>query len=86
MIRAEQNDRSLLADALGVSPDIAIENGIPDHEDACPLKPGPATPDPTHSGCPTDKKRAAQEQQEAAPPAEQESPNAPATVKKRRAK
>ena len=62
------------------------KDGIPDHEDACPLKPGPATPDPTHSGCPTDKKRAAQEQQEAAPPAEQESPNAPATVKKRRAK
>jgi hypothetical protein len=63
------------------------KDGIPDHEDACPTKAGPTTPDPTHSGCPTDKKRAAQEQQEAAPPpADQESPNAPSTVKKRRVK
>ena len=59
------------------------KDGIPDHEDACPSKAGPATADPTHSGCPSEKKRAAAPE-EAAPPAE--SPDAPQTVKKRRAK
>ena len=59
------------------------KDGVPDHEDACPSKAGPATADPTHSGCPSEKKRAAAPE-EAAPPAE--SPDAPQTVKKRRAK
>jgi hypothetical protein len=60
------------------------KDGIPDHEDACPSKAGPATPDPTHSGCPSEKKRSAAPEEAAPPPAE--SPDAPQTIKKRRAK
>ena len=57
------------------------KDGIPDAEDQCPLKAGPANPDPAHNGCPMEKKRGPAPEGEAAPPETDQ--NAPSTVKKK---